>query len=348
MALSDDINIRQTGKAGRITLTRPDALNAMTYEMCLAIEQALIKWRDDPSVELVVIDAEGERAFCSGGDIQQLYGTGMAGNFEYGRKFWADEYRLNAIISNYPKPYVSIMDGIVMGGGVGISAHGSHRIVTERTLFAMPECGIGLVPDVGGNKFLATAPGRTGELLAATGARLKAADTIYSGFADTFVSSEFLPELIAELERSGYPMVISTYAGESEPGELGAIQNRIDDHFSMETPALIIASLEADNSEWTGMQAKLIRRNCPLAVACAIEVVRRSRDLASIEEILGLEYRFSWRSMSDGDFLEGIRAQIIDKDRSPKWQVPTLEGLTSEQISAMLEPLGENELNLAI
>ena len=348
MALADDINIRQTGKAGRITLTRPEALNAMTYEMCLAIEQALINWNDDPSVALVVIDAEGERAFCSGGDIQQLYDTGMAGNFEYGRKFWADEYRLNALISNYPKPYVSIMDGIVMGGGVGISAHGSHRIVTERTLFAMPECGIGLVPDVGGNKYLAAAPGRTGEFLAATGARLKAADTIYAGFADTYVSAEFLSDFVRELEQTGDPMVISSYYSEPDPGELGAIQNQIDGHFSLEDAALIVASLEADTSEWAGIQAKLMRRNCPLAVACAVEIVRRSRDLGSIEEVLELEYRFSWRSMSDGDFLEGIRAQIIDKDRSPKWQVPTLEGLTSEQISAMLEPLGEFELNLAI
>ncbi|MEL7428671.1 MAG: enoyl-CoA hydratase/isomerase family protein, partial [Pseudomonadota bacterium] len=176
MALADDIHIRVSGMAGRITLTRPQALNAMTYDMCMEIGEALSDWEANDAVKLVIIDAEGERSFCSGGDIADLYATGKAGDFAYGRKFWADEYRVNAQIRNYPKPFVAIMDGIVMGGGVGISAHGSHRIVTENTLFAMPECGIGLVPDVGGNWLLSRAPGHVGEYLATTGARLKAAD----------------------------------------------------------------------------------------------------------------------------------------------------------------------------
>ena len=187
MPLEDDIHIRKSGKAGRITLTRPGALNAMTYDMCIAIGDALDTWQNDDDIELIIINAEGSRSFCAGGDIADLYQTGKAGDYAYGRKFWRDEYRINAKIKNYPKPYIAIMDGIVMGGGVGISAHGSHRIVTENTLFAMPECGIGLVPDVGGNWLLSRALGHIGEYLGATGARLKAGDCIFAGIADLFV-----------------------------------------------------------------------------------------------------------------------------------------------------------------
>ncbi len=348
MALANDIHIRKSGGAGRITLTRPDALNAMTYDMCLAIEQALIDWREDDTIKLVTIDAEGDRAFCAGGDIQQLYDTGRAGNFDYGRKFWADEYRLNSLIANYPKPYVAIMDGIVMGGGVGISAHGSHRIVTERTMLAMPECTIGLVPDVGGNWILSRAPGHMGEFLGTTGSRLGAADTIYAGFADAFVPAEKVHDLVSDMERSSDISTIEQYTEQVPPDKFPGLQSAVDHHFSKKTAADVIASLEGANDDWADKQAKLMRRNCPLSVASAIELVRRSRELTSIAEVLTAEYRFTWRSMSDGDFLEGIRAQIIDKDRNPKWQVSTLEALTNEQISAMLEPLGEYELIIQI
>ena len=160
-----DINLRIQGKAGRITLQRPEALNAMTYNMCLAIERSLLDWKNDPTVELVIIDALGEKAFCSGGDISDLYEAGLSKNYSYGKKFWADEYRLNALISNYPKPYISFMQGYTMGGGVGISCHGSHRIVCETSKIAMPECSIGLVPDVGGSLLLAKAPNNIGYFL---------------------------------------------------------------------------------------------------------------------------------------------------------------------------------------
>lgn len=343
-----DIAIRKVGKAGRFTLNRPGALNALTYEMATAMEAALDKWREDPQVELVIIDATGDRAFCAGGDIQDLYETGKAGNFEFGRTFWADEYRLNAKIFNYPKPYVAIMDGIVMGGGVGISAHGSHRVVTERTMLAMPECSIGLVPDVGGNYPLSQAPGRIGEFMGATGARLNAADTLYTGFADQFVPSGNLDEMISAMEQSGDPGELTRFAtNPDEAGTLEPLQEEIDRFFSLGSGTEIIAALESDGSEWAAKQAKLIRRNCPLSVACAIELVRRCRDLTRIEDILAHEYRFTWRSMSHGDFIEGIRAQIIDKDRNPSWQPPTLEALAQDKISLMLSPLGEEELSLA-
>ncbi len=347
MGVEEDISIRISGNTGRITLTRPDALNAMTYEMCMAIGDALTRWQADDAVKLVVIDSEGSRAFCSGGDIGDLYRTGKAGDFDYGRKFWHDEYIVNAQIKNFPKPYVALMDGIVMGGGVGISAHGSHRIVTENTLFAMPECGIGLVPDVGGNLYLSRAPGHTGEFLAATGTRLKAADTIYAGIADFFVPEAKLGQLINVLEDSGDPSAIDDFTADPGTPELKQQHADIQNHFSKESALEIVQCLEQAEGEWAANAAKLMRRNCPLSVACAVEIARKARDCDCVEEILNLEYRFTYRSMSDGDLIEGIRAQIIDKDREPKWQVPRLEDITVEQVTNMLADLGENGIEFA-
>jgi len=341
---TEDIDIRITGKAGRITLTRPQALNAMTYDMCMGIGKALDEWENDDNVFMIVIDAQGHKSFCAGGDIADLYKTGRAGDFDYGRKFWADEYRINAKIKNYPKPYIAIMDGIVMGGGVGISAHGSHRIVTENTLFAMPECGIGLVPDVGGNLFLSRAPGAVGEYLAATGARLNASDCIYAGIADAFVPEHDLPKLIAGLEETGELSLISKFGRECVPGQLAVNQTTIDTHFSKPDALEIIVSLEDDKDDWEANTAGLVRRNCPLSVACAVEIVRKARKMNNIQDILRLEYRFTYRSMSHGDFLEGVRAQIIDKDRRPNWQPSTLEELTQDKIDLMLGSLEADEL----
>lgn len=344
MLKTPDIHLRIIGKAGRITLSRPQALNAMTYEMCMSIGKALDAWKNDDAVSIVVIDAEGSKSFCAGGDIADLYKTGKAGDYAYGQKFWADEYRINAKIKNYPKPYVAIMDGIVMGGGVGISAHGSHRIVTENTMFAMPECGIGLVPDVGGNYFLSRAQGSIGEYLGATGARLKASDCIYAGIADYYVPDEDLESLTQKLETIGNPSVIETFSRECIPGELALNQKTIDTHFSKSSAVEIINSLENDGDQWEANAAKLMRRNCPLSVACAIEIVREARSAETIEDILKLEYRYTHRAMSHGDFIEGIRAQIIDKDRKPKWNPSTLEELTQEKINSMLTSLGAEEL----
>jgi len=341
---TQDIHIRTVGKAGRITLTRPEALNAMTYEMCMGIGKALDQWERDDKIELIIIDAEGSKSFCAGGDIADLYKTGKAGDYTYGQKFWADEYRINAKIKNYPKPYVAIMDGIVMGGGVGISAHGSHRIVTENTMFAMPECGIGLVPDVGGNLFLSRAKGAIGEYLGSTGARLKASDCIYAGIADSFVSEDELSNLIEALEQDGDVSIIKKFSHECVAGDLALNQKTIDTHFSKTDAVEIITSLEDGGNEWETNTAKLMRRNCPLSVACAIEIVREARKADTIQEILKLEYRFTYRSMSHGDFIEGIRAQIIDKDRKPKWNPSTLEELTQDKINSMLQTLGAHEL----
>ncbi len=344
--MTQDIIIRVEGKAGRITLNRPDSLNALTYQMVLDIEQALLKWREDDGVHLVMIDAVGEKAFCAGGDVQKLYDTGVAGDYHYMRKFWADEYRLNAMIANYPKPYVAFMDGIVMGGGVGVSAHGSHRIVTERTMLAMPECAIGLVPDVGGSFLLAKAPGNVGEYMGMTGARLNGADAIYAGFGDSLVEIEELEALKAALISKGDVGVIGEHTQASNDSALEENRSLIDSYFAADSAIEIVEKLEASSSEWAVKQAKLIRRACPLSVACSLQMTRQARSFESVEQALENEYRFTYRSMIEGDVLEGVRALIVDKDRNPQWKVKRLEEVTDEMVSSMLTSLGNEELRL--
>ncbi|SHL29520.1 Enoyl-CoA hydratase/carnithine racemase [Roseovarius marisflavi] len=344
MSEQAEIHIRKEGRAGRITLDRPKALNALTYEMALAIEAALDQWRDDDAVALVIIDAVGDKAFCAGGDIQKLYDTGRAGDFAYGRRFWADEYRLNAKIAEYPKPYVALMQGFVMGGGVGISCHGAHRVVCESTQIAMPECGIGLVPDVGGSLLLARAPGRLGEYLGCTGSRMGPDDAIFASFADSYVPQVNWPGLIATLVETGD---IAAIAAQSETPPQGAMRGRMTDinaHFGGETLGDIVTSLRGDDSEFAVATLKTMTRNAPLSMACAIEMIHRLRGpSADIRRALGLEYRFTWRAMQDGDFLEGIRAAIIDKDRNPRWK-HDLATLPAVAVSQMLLPLGKDAL----
>ncbi|MFU8778262.1 MAG: enoyl-CoA hydratase/isomerase family protein [Roseovarius sp.] len=344
--MTADIHIRKEGRAGRITLTRPKALNALSYEMATAIEAALDDWRVDDEVALVLIDATGDKAFCAGGDIQQLYDSGRAGDFAFGRRFWADEYRLNAKIAGYPKPYVALMQGFVMGGGVGISCHGSHRVTCESTQIAMPECGIGLVPDVGGSLILARAPGRLGEYLGTTGTRMGPDDAIHAGFADTYTPRLKWATLTAALIETGDPSTIAAHAETPPPGALRALSPQIDHHFSGETLRDIANSLRAEDSDFARDTLKILSRNSPLSMACAVEMIHRLRGpAAGIGRALGLEYRFTYRAMEQGDFLEGIRAAIIDKDRKPHWK-HGLDSLPDIAVAQMLHPLGKNALTL--
>ena len=339
-----DIEIRITGCAGRITLTRPKALNAMTYDMADAIEAALDAWATDDAVKLVIIDAEGDKAFCAGGDIQKLYDTGRAGDFAYGQNFWRDEYRLNAKIAEYPKPYVAFMQGFTMGGGVGISCHGSHRIVCETSQIAMPEVGIGLVPDVGGSLILAKAPGRLGEYLGTTAARMDADESIYCGFADTYIPYVKWLELIELLEHTGDLAAIEQFADTPPPGSLRVDQAQIDALFGGETLMDIRNALLSDESEFAADTLKKLARNSPLSMACAIEMIHRLRSpSADIRRALELEYRFTFRAMEHGDFLEGIRAAVIDKDRTPQWQ-HAFDAPPSLAATKMLMPLGKDSL----
>ena len=341
-----DISLRIVGRAGRITLQRPQALNAMTYEMCLAIENAMDAWAEDDNVLLVVIDAEGDRAFCSGGDIAELYATGTKGDFAYGRKFWADEYRLNNKIFNYPKPVVSFLQGFTMGGGVGIGCHGSHRIVGETSQIAMPECNIGLVPDVGGSLMLALAPGRLGEYLGITASRMNADDAILCGFADTYVSQFKWITLIEALEETGDPTVIDTLSETADPGPLRTAQPQIDALLSGETLGDILTDLRGDQSDFARDTLKKMSRSSPLSMACTVEMMHRLRGPSlTMEKALDLEYRFTYRAMEHGDFLECIRAAMIDKDRNPTWQYAD-KNVPLAAVSQMLRPLGADALKL--
>ncbi|MBZ0128409.1 MAG: enoyl-CoA hydratase/isomerase family protein [Rhodobacteraceae bacterium] len=340
-----DIDIRIVGHAGRITLTRPKALNALTYEMCRQIEAALVAWRDDPAVALVVIDGQGERAFCAGGDIQEMYDTGTVGDLAYGRQFWRDEYRLNARVAEYPKPYMALMQGFTMGGGVGVSCHGSHRIVGESSQIAMPECGIGLVPDVGGSYLLARAPGRLGDYLGLSSDRMGPEDAIYAGFADTYIPQAKWPEVIAALENSGDAGVITKYATTPPAGHLTGHQAEIDAAFAGATLAEVVASLQASASPFAATALKAVARNSPLSMAVTIEILRQLREDLNLRHALHLEYRYTYNAMEKGDFLEGIRAAIIDKDRAPKWK-HRLDGVSAADVAAILAPLGQHGLDL--
>ncbi|CUJ96556.1 3-hydroxyisobutyrate dehydrogenase [Ruegeria denitrificans] len=339
-----DIDIRVTGRAGRITLTRPKALNAMTYDMCMAIDAALRNWREDDAVDLVIMDAEGDKAFCAGGDIADLYATGIKGDFEYGRIFWRDEYRLNALIFEYPKPVVSFLQGFTMGGGVGIGCHGSHRIVGETSKIALPECSIGLIPDVGSTLMLALAPGRLGEYLGTTGHRMGPSDAIFAGFADHYIPIADWAALIEMLEASGNAKIIEKHATTPPESTLEQQQTVIDALFAGESLGDILNTLTRSDDAMANEALTLMGRNSPLSMACTVEALHRLRGPSlTLRKALELEYRYTYRAMEHGDFLEGIRAQIIEKDRNPRW-LHADQAVPAVAVSKMLQPLGKNTL----
>lgn len=328
----DDLTIRTAGRAGRITFTRPKALNALTHAMARAINDALDGWRDDPAVALVIIDAEGDRAFCAGGDIAALYHAGRAGDHQVGRDFFRDEYRMNAAIADFPKPIVAFMQGFVMGGGVGVGGHASHRIVGDTTRIAMPESGIGLIPDVGGTWLLGRAPGRIGEYLAMTGGRMTAGDAIHAGFADMYIPEAAWPGQISMLEDSG-----DVTGLRGHPAPAATLDRRDLSAFGGRTLADITAALqEAGDDE----SLEALRRNSPLSMAAGLAMVRAARGDDCMQQSLSREYRFTARATAESDFLEGVRAQIIDKDRKPVWR----RDASDDTLRAMLAPLGDDEL----
>lgn len=329
-----DIDIRIEGRAGRITLNRPKALNALTYEMCLAVDVALRDWADDPAVDLVLIDAEG-RAFCAGGDIAEMYATGTAGDYEYGRRFWRDEYRMNARISEYPKPIVALMQGYTMGGGVGLGCHASHRVVGESSRIAMPECSIGLVPDVGGSLILRRAPGAFGIWAGLTGARLGPGEAIAMGFADCFARETDWSALTAALLEGDLTAL------PDDPPPAPALPDAAEIAAVFDQPDLqsVRRALDDATGDWADDARKAMAYNSPLSMATALAMQRQLAPDATIRDALRLEYRATSRSAEKGDFLEGIRARIIDRDNRPGWR-PYAPG----DEAAMLAPLGPDEL----
>lgn len=338
-----DISTRKEGRAGRITLTRPSALNALTMEMAAQVTAALESWRQDDDVSLVLLDAEGDRAFCAGGDIARIYHASLAGDFETGRRFFITEYRMNAAIARYPKPVVVLAQGFVLGGGVGLSGHARHRVLGETTRVAMPECPIGLIPDVGGSLLLGLAPGRLGEYLGLSAHRMEPGDAVHAGFFDHFVPETDWPRLTAELVGSGDPDVIGAFAQPApEPG-LRPQFDTIDDAFSAPDLRTLAGRLEA--TDWGHEVLRKIRGYSPLSLASALELIRAARAEPGIEAALRREYRFTHRAGSRGELIEGVRAAIIDKDRKPVWR-DSLGSLRAEEVSAMLAPLGAEELSL--
>ena len=339
-----EISIRISGRAGRITLTRDRALNAMSYAMCRQIAAALDDWRRDPAVDLVIFDAEGDRAFCAGGDIAELYDRGTRGDFAYGQTFWRDEYRMNALIAEYPKPVVALMQGFTMGGGVGLGCHASHRVVCTSSRIAMPECGIGLVPDVGGSYLLARAPGHLGDYLGLAAARMGPGDAILAGFADHFIPQDQWPALVSALEGDADLSAIQLMRTHPPESGMAAHLPEIEDLFSPEALERIVARLDASDTLFAQQTRAKLASNAPLSMACTLEMLRRLRaGVPDIGTALELEYRFTHRAMEKGDFLEGIRAAIIDKDRAPVWR-HSLRNVPRDAVEEMLAPLGADAL----
>ena len=331
--MTDDLLIRKDGVAGRITFNRPQALNALSHEMAQAIHAALRAWKADDSVKLVIIDAIGDRAFCAGGDIAAVYHAAKAGDHAAGQRFFFDEYRMNAEIANYPKPVIAFMQGFVMGGGVGVGGHASHRVVGDTTRIAMPESGIGLIPDVGGSWLLGHAPGHLGEYLMLTADRMGPGDAIRAGFADMYLPETEWPALIETLAATGN---LSALQGQTPPEAPLAMRDL--SAFAGDDVAAIIAALEVQGDD---AALKPIRRNSPLSMAAGLRLVREARRDARIEDSLAREYCFTHRATQDGDFVEGVRAQVIEKDRNPQWTAPA----TPAAVDAILAPLGPDELN---
>ena len=340
-----DVIGRIEGKVGRITLNRPQALNALTYEMVVETGALLSAWTDDPEVKLVVLDAAGGRSFCAGGDITNLYACMKSGDIGQARRFFVSEYRLDLMIARFAKPVVAMMHGIVIGGGVGVSAHASHRIVTERTVLVLPECSIGLIPDVGTSLLLGRAPGRLGEFIGLTGSRLGADDCIATGFADRFVPADKLGELTAALVAEADEAAIERFAVAPGPSGLVASADAIDAVFSADTPGEIVERLKASKEGWAEAALEGIAKAAPMSVHCAMAAIRQARADGSIEQALGDEFRFVMRALTYGDFQEGIRAVVIDKDRQPKWRDAGLDGVAPEAVAAMFAALGDDELN---
>jgi enoyl-CoA hydratase len=342
---SDEVLIRREGRAGRITMNRPQALNAVTLAMVHRIADALAAWQTDPDVELVVLDGTGDRAMCAGGDVRALYdsygeGSGLA------RTFWGDEYPVNALIGRYPKPFVAIQDGIVMGGGIGLSSHASHRIVTERSRLAMPETGIGLIPDVGGSWLLANAPGAVGIYLGLTGEVMRAADAIYARFSDVLIPSSKIGQLVDRLvEARGGPIGDAIRALAEHPGiaPLAAHRGDIDRIFGSESVEAMLAALATLPGEWAQKTVATLAQKSPKSLKLALAAIHNARAMGSLEAALNMEFRLCVRLFEDGEFIEGVRALLVDKDRQPKWSPPRLEKVGAEMVAAYMAPLRPGE-----
>ena len=325
-----------------VTLNRPRALNALTLDMVRVFDPQLAAWEGDGAVRAVVARGSGDKAFCAGGDVQKLY-DGRPGCAVH-KEFFREEYRLNRRIHNYPKPYVALMDGITMGGGVGLSIHAGTRIAADNTIFAMPETGIGLFPDVGGSWFLPRLPGEIGMFMAMTGVRLKAADCVYAGICDAYIPNDRHDELIDVLRGgSGVEEVVARFS--EVPGEAPLAEQRdaIDRCFAGDTVEAIIAALEREDSEWAEKQLSIMAGKSPTSQKISHRQLRMGSRL-NFDDCMIMEYRMSQHLMEGGDFFEGVRAVVVDKDMSPKWSPAALSDLSERDVEKYFEPLGNRDL----
>lgn len=349
MADEPQVIIEKRGRAGVFTLNRPKALNAVTAEMVARMRPQLSEWADDPAIDVVIVRASGEKAFSAGGDIRQLHDWGKAGDPAM-RAFYAEEYRLNAFIKTCPKPYVALIDGIVMGGGVGVSMHGSHRAVGERLMFAMPETGIGFFPDVGGTYFLPRLPGRIGTWLALTAARLGQADALWTGLGTHAVPADRYNDVTEALADGGDPdAVLAAHAAEPVGApSLPALQPVIVRCFAGETVEAILSALDAetgDHAAWAQKQAAAIRSKSPTSLKIALRQMQLGA-AADFDECMRIEYRIVTRIEKGVDFYEGVRAVIIDKDNAPRWRPASLDEVSDADVDAYFAALPD-ELDLA-
>lgn len=341
----EHVRLTRDGGVGRITLNRPDRLNALTLDMVRDIAAALDAWRDDPGVGVVLLDGAGSRGFCAGGDIKTLYDSARTGD-GHAQVFWAEEYRLNATISGYPKPVVAFMPGIVMGGGVGLGSHACHRVVTETTRLAMPEVGIGLIPDVGGTWLLSRSPGEIGTYLALTGVQGGAADAILAGLADRYVPQADLDALAAALVHGGEGVETAIERHAMAPGEapLAARRALMDRAFAYDDVEVLLDALRRDGSEFAHATAEQIAAKSPTSLKLTLRALREARGLGSLQDCLRLEYRLMCRLLTGHDFREGVRAAVIDKDRDPKWRPADLGAVSPDMLDRHFAPLGPDEL----
>jgi enoyl-CoA hydratase len=334
---NEDVLVNVDRGVGLITLNRPKAINSLTHPMVNAMSPVLTDWARNDDIGAIVVEGAGERGLCAGGDIVAIYHSARADGSE-ARAFWYDEYLLNAQIGRLVKPYVALMDGIVMGGGVGVAVHGSVRVVTDTTKMAMPEVGIGLIPDVGGTQFLSRAPGLLGLHVALTGAPFGAADAIAMGFADHYMSHDALGDFKRDVIADGIDAALAAHAAEPPPSQLLAQRDWIDHCYAGETVADIVAALRGHDAGPANDAADLIATRSPISASVALEAIRRAAKLETLEDVLRQEYRTSCASSRSHDLVEGIRAQVIDKDRNPKWSPASLAAVTTADIEAYFEP----------
>ncbi len=352
MSESDDILFERRGAVALITLNRPRALNALTLEMIEVLHPRLDAWADDPEVPAVVIRGAGDRAFCAGGDVLHIYEGRQDGRNPFGEAFFREEYSLNRRVKTFPKPYIALIDGVTMGGGVGISVHGSHRVATERTLFAMPETGIGLFPDVGGSYFLPRLPGHLGLFLGLTGWRIKAADCLYCGIATSYLDSAGLEAMIEALAAADWnarpaagvvDRVLSEHRSDPGPPPLAEARDVIERCFSADSIEAIVERLRGEADPWSEKALGMLEKASPTSLKLTFRQLQKGRDMG-FDEAMIMEYRLSQACTAGDDLYEGVRAVVVEKDQAPAWRPASLAEVSDATIEEAFAPLGARDL----